>query len=213
MVTVAAIFAPMTDLRAQQLAWLDAITRSTGLTVSEIARRAKLVPSTLTRFHSRDRDGHTLTAKTVKKIEDAVGIPAYDVREVPKQVPQLAEEGAPFVLPEATGDLMLLALQDVVERNNSVDLWRLQTSALRACKYFPGDILLVDRNREAGIDDAVCAQVYDFRRGTAETVFRIYKPPYLLSADMEGEPLKPLVVDNETVSVVGVIVGALHPGR
>ena len=200
----------MTDLRSQQLAWLDTIMRSTGLTLTEIARRTGLAPSTLTRFKARDDAGHTLTSKTVQKIETSVGIPAYDTRAKPKLVPDLEEEASPFVLGDTPGEVMVQALKALVRLNNNIDLWSLKTPALRALGYHPGDVLVVDRQRDPTGDDAVCAQIYDWRRGTAETVFRVFKPPYLLSADIEGAPLKPLLVDNENVAIKGVVVGSMH---
>lgn len=210
----AAIFTPMTDLREQQLAWLENIINSSGLTLTDVARRAKLNPSTLTRFRAKDDGGHTLTARTVQKIEEATGVPAYEQRTKVRAVSVLSEgEATPFVFDEKTNDLMIEALRSVVQRSNSIDLWILKTSALAGVGYQEGDVIIVDRDALPRPGDAVCAQRYDWRRGTAETIFRVFRTPYLLTAHIAGEPGQPDVVDDETVAIKGVIVGGCHLRR
>lgn len=209
--TTAALFASMTDLRDQQLAWLDNITASTGLTLTDVARRSRLDPSTLTRFRSKNEGGHTLTAKTIKKIEDSTGIPAYEVR---LRRPTLAsfheEEAEPYKIDDKAQDLLVEALRAIVSRSNSVDLWMMKSDVLSAAGYRDGDILVVDRDATPKVGDAVCAQRYDWRRGTAETIFRIYRTPYLLTAIAQGEPGIPEIVDDENIVIKGVIVGGCH---
>ncbi|MHA7969007.1 helix-turn-helix domain-containing protein [Rhizobium sp. CAU 1783] len=201
----------MTDLREQQLAWLENILSSSGLTLTDIARRARLNPSTLTRFRARDDGGHTLTSRTVKKIEDATGVPAYEVRTRPREAPIFSEgEATPFEFAEATQDLLVEALRAVVARSNAVDLWVLKTGSLAGVGYDPGDIVVVDREAVPRSGDAVCAQKYDWRRGTAETIFRVYRTPYLLTAALSGEPGMPEIVDDESVVIKGVVVGGCH---
>ncbi len=201
----------MNNLREQQLAWLDNIVSSSGLTLTDIARRAKLNPSTLTRFRARDDSGHVLTARTVQKIEAATGVPAYEQRAKARPAPMLAEgEASPFLFDDNVQDVLVDALRAVVQRSNSVDLWVLKTHALTAVGYFHGDVLIVDRDVQPRAGDAVCAQRYDWRRGTAETIFRVYRTPYLLTASMLGDPGQPDIVDDENVVIKGVVVGGCH---
>ncbi len=61
--------------------------------------------------------------------------------------------------------------------------------------------------------DVVCAQVYDWARGKAETVFRLYEPPYLLSSTTDPKLLRPLVVDDDVVMIKGVVVASLRSRR
>jgi transcriptional regulator with XRE-family HTH domain len=207
MMAAAAIFAPMTDLREQQLAWLENITSSSGLTLTDIAKRANLNPSTLTRFRSRDDGGHVLTSRTVQKIEAATGVPAYEQRTRPSLSFFSEEEGEIFKIDTKAQDILVEALRSVVKTTNSLDLWTLKTPALAAAGYGLGDIVLVDRDATPRAGDAVCAQKYDHRRGTAETIFRIYRTPYLLTALSSGQPGMPEIVDDENVVIRGVIVG------
>src|SRR5947209_1043302 len=69
-----------------------------------------------------------------------------------------------------------------------------------------------DRRPEAG--GAVGAQVYDWRRAAAETVMRLYEPPYLVAASLDEGLRRPLVVDNEQVIIKGVVLPhRLRPGE
>jgi transcriptional regulator with XRE-family HTH domain len=202
-----AIFAPMTDLREQQLAWLENIVASSGMTITDIARRAKLDPSTLTRFRNKNEGGHALTARTVKKIEEATGVPAYEQRLRPKLSYYSEEEGVPYRFDDGVQDLLINALRTTVSGNNSVDLWVLKSHVLAAVGYNEGDVVVVDREAIPRPGDAVIAQKYDYRRGVAETIFRVYRTPYLLTALAHGEPGQPEIVDEENVVIKGVVVG------
>jgi transcriptional regulator with XRE-family HTH domain len=200
----------MTNLREQQLAWLDHIASSSNLSLTEIARIAGLTPSTLTRFRNNDEMGHTLTARTVKKIEDATRVPAYEARVLPKIQAFSEDEATLYRIDIESGNPLEQALVSIAAKSNSIDLWRLKTSALAAMGYPAGMVVAVDRDAIPRNGDAVCAQKYDFRRGTAETLFRVWRTPYLLSAYANDEPANPEIVDNENVVIMGVIVGGCH---
>lgn len=200
----------MTNLREQQLAWLDHIASSSNLSLTEIARIAGLTPSTLTRFRNNDEMGHTLTARTVKKIEDATRVPAYEARVMPKIQAFSEDEATPYRIDVESGNPLEQALHAIASKSNTIDLWRLKTSALAAMGYPAGMVVAVDRDAIPRNGDAVCAQKYDFRRGTAETLFRVWRTPYLLSAYANDEPANPEIVDNENVVIMGVIVGGCH---
>ncbi|WP_292055486.1 helix-turn-helix transcriptional regulator [Martelella sp.] len=205
MLARAAIPVGMSTLREQQLAWLEHITSASGLTLTEVARKAGLHPSTLTRFWSRDDDGHTLTSSTVAKIEQATRVPAYEASH-PKITAFAENEATPFV-PVNDNNPVEAALKLAAERSTDIHLWSLKTGTLSAVGYPSGMIVAVDQAMTPRAGDAVCAQIYDFRRGTAETVFRVFRAPYLLSAAASGEPSQPELVDNERVVIAGVIVG------
>jgi hypothetical protein len=95
-----------------------------------------------------------------------------------------------------------------------VDAWRLKTMALEEAGYLPGDIVFVE-NLEDGQaprpQDAVCAQIVDYQHGAAETVWRVYDPPYLVGAATDRTAYKPLAVDGERVKIVGIIRESYRP--
>lgn len=205
----AAISVRMTNLRDQQLAWLDHISKTSGLTFTEIARAAGLTPSTLTRFKKQDTNGHALSSKTVKAIENATNVPAYQTRTRPKLVTFSEGEGLPYTV-EDTENPVLAALKVVADGSNALDLWELKTASLAAAGYSPGMVVAVDRNATPRSGDCVCAQLYDDRRGVATTVFRVFRTPYLVTAYRDREPDQPEVVDDHNVRIAGVVVAGVH---
>jgi hypothetical protein len=56
----------------------------------------------------------------------------------------------------------------------------------------------------------VCAQVYQWPSGTAQTVFRIFEPPYLVAATDDPTERRPLLIDNNQVTVKGVVTQSLR---
>ncbi|WP_377299649.1 LexA family protein [Rhizobium sp. SGZ-381] len=205
----AAISIRMTTLRDQQLAWLNHIGQSANMTLTEIARAAGLTPSTLTRFANNNENGHTLTAKTVKRIEDATRVPAYESRVIPRVQTFSEDEAQRYVAAEAKSP-MEKALRQASQEARNVHLWTLKTNSLAAVGYSAGMVVVVDQDETPRNGDAVCAQKYDYRRGTAETIFRVYRTPYLLSAFLDAEPLMPEIVDNENIAIAGVVVGGFR---
>jgi hypothetical protein len=57
--------------------------------------------------------------------------------------------------------------------------------------------------------DVVAAHVYNLGRGTAETVLRLYDPPYLVTRSTDDAiSLKPLLVDDERVRITATAIGS-----
>ncbi len=66
----------MTDLhRDAAIAYVDALLRETGLDLTNLARRAGVSSTTLTRFHNDPNYTNSLSARTLKKLSDATGVP------------------------------------------------------------------------------------------------------------------------------------------
>lgn len=74
----------------------------------------------------------------------------------------------------------------------------------------PGDVVVVDLAATPTRGDVVCAQVYRWHEGKAETVFRIFEPPYLVAASAAPALRMPLVVDNDRVMIKGVVTHSLR---
>jgi len=71
-------------------------------------------------------------------------------------------------------------------------------------------VLIVDMNEPAEPADVVCAQVYDFRRMTGETLFRLYEPPYLYAATFDRSQGAPILID-KSVGIKGPVILCLRP--
>lgn len=94
----------------------------------------------------------------------------------------------------------------------SQSVWQITTRAIELppYAYLPGDYVLLDEDAKAGPGQAVCAQIYD-RQGGAETVFRAYEPPFLVTATADPDARHaPLFVDGDKVIVKGPVIKSVR---
>ena len=215
---IAAIIAPMENHSETQHRWVEQLLAYFSITQTDLARRARIVPSTLSKFMTGHREGHVLSARVVTAIETATGIKAYvdptlsgPAARMP--APGFAEPDAAVWRPE--GDAFGAAVAALRAGYAACDAWTLRTDALTGAGYWPGDILLVDLNGVARPGDVVVAQTIDFAGHTMRTVFRLFEPPYLVEASSDPRRSKPILVDNAGTQVRGVVVAALRrrPGE
>src|SRR5215813_14147661 len=61
--------------RDAAIAYVDMLVRETGLDLTNLARRAGVSSTTLTRFHNDPHYTNSLSARTLKKLSDVTGIP------------------------------------------------------------------------------------------------------------------------------------------
>jgi hypothetical protein len=201
--------------------WLVETLAKSGETPTALARRAGVAQTTLTRFLNRE-DSSMLGLRTITKLVHATGSapPGMSMPEAPARSPASASGGQGFGEEQAEAerfgrptdaqtpvDKALLAL---IAGRVAADVWILKTSALIDAGYRPGDFVIVDLNRQPRAGDVVCAQVYRWTAGTAQTVFRIYEPPYLVAANGDATLRRPLVVDNDQVVIKGVVTHLLR---
>ena len=179
---------------------------------TRIAKEVGVAASTLTRLLKEDSNT-TLHARTITRLQEYSGMSFFGGDpSAPGIFRGLAEDAVPFDAKDADPDL-LAAIKALVGARKAADPWTIRKPALEQRGYLPGDIVIVDLGRRAEAGDAVCAQVYDWRRGTAETVMRVYEPPYLVAASFDEALRRPLVVDNEQVIIKGVLLPhRLRPG-
>ncbi len=184
----------------------------TGWTQTELAQRAGLDPSTLSRFLSGSRSGHALRGSTIRKLEAISGLsfgPKHDATAKDSGATGFAEpEAVPLSMTEANP--LRQAIAALSRGKNNVDPWTLKSRALEGAGYRPGDILLVALGETPIQGDLVCAQIYDWTKGRAETVFRLFQPPYLVAATTDTTLMRPFVVDDGAVSIKGVVLHTLR---
>ncbi len=196
----------MIDTRDQQRAWLNAVLARTGLNATQLASKSGLAITTLTRFLNNPQHSSALSMRTISAIERETGI-------------RYGENGPPAGFRETEAEPFTPGEQDPVAAvvdhlrtiANGMDPWVMKSRALESAGIQPGDILLVNLNRQPAAGDIVCAQVYDWTRGKAETVFRIWEPPYLVAATMEPKLRRPMIVDNEHILIKGVMEFSMRP--
>lgn len=188
-------------------AFLLRVMATTGLTQTQLAHRAGLDPSTLSRFLSEERQGHTLRPSTLRKIEMTTGI-RVDGDPAPSQPGFAESEAAPLAIGDTSPLQRIITL--LASEGTNVDPWTLHSPALEGAGYRRGDILLVALGVAPAAGDIVCAQIYDWAKGRAETVFRMFQPPYLVSATSDPAYLRPHLVEDGKVVIKGVVVHTIR---
>ena len=172
---------------------------------TRIAKEVGVAASTLTRLLKEDSTA-TLHARTISRLQEYSGVSFFGGDpSAPAAFRGLAEDAVPF---DAKGadPAITAAIKALIGGRKAADPWTMRTRALERIGFLPGDIVIVDLGRRAEAGDAVCAQVYDWRRAAAETVMRLYEPPYLVAASLDEGLRRPLVVDNEQVIIKGVLL-------
>jgi lambda repressor-like predicted transcriptional regulator len=204
----------MSDQRTQDREWIESILRDREWSATELSRRAGISQTTLTRFLNDPNHPFGLSERSKSAIARAIGL--VPQASVPPQRPLIAGFYEPdaveydAVKPEQ-GQIETAMLKAAQAIRPHTAKWILRTSILDALGYRPGDILFVDLNERAKPGDLVCAQVYDWPRNRAETVFRLLDPPFLLAGTDRGKPVKPLIVDDQAIVVRGVVIDVIRP--
>lgn len=201
------------DLQARQRAWLQEIVKATGKSVSVIAVASGVSDTTLTRLANNPDYEGTLSQLTIDRIKSTFNVPGPEDHAGGRRAAVLgfAEAERIDVAAEPAG--IARVLKDLLAAKPALAPWRLKTNALEGAGYLPGDVVLVDLSETPAPQDVVCAQVYDWQRGGAETVFRVFMPPYLVGAAHDRTAYKPLLVDGDRVIVKGVVVESFRPHR
>lgn len=197
------------NLRRRQLAWIEAMVKATGLTRTEIARRARVSPSTISKFENDVDNIAQLEQVTVEKLSLASGVDFWTYDADHPRLGLHEGEARPF-LQDGYDDAIARAVDAFRAGGNAVDAWQLRSSALELAGYLPGDVLLVDLNAKPEDGDVVCAQVYD-RFGRAETQFRLFQRPFVVAASISRDAFRPQIVDEDRVIIRGVVIGLVRP--
>jgi hypothetical protein len=184
------------------------VIEHTGKPPTRIAKEIGVAASTLTRLlNASEGSIATLHARTISKLQAYSGISLFVGADVaaPPGPRGLAEDAVPFDARNAD-PAVAAAIKALIGGRQAADPWTIRKPALERIGFLPGDIVIVDLGRRPEAGDAVCAQVYDWGRSDAETVMRVYEPPYLVAASFDEQLRRPLVVDNERVIIKGVLL-------
>ena len=191
--------------KAEQLDYIHRLLAQTGWSATVLAKRAGLDPSTLSRFLSNQREDHALRPSSIARLNEISGV-----------VPPKAETGG-FAETEASlielpqGSDIEATVNILRSRHANVDAWTLNSRALELAGYRQGDILIVGLSALPFLGDIVCAQVYDWTNNRAETIFRIFQPPFLSAATTDAKLMKPYFTDDGSTAIKGVVLHTLRP--
>lgn len=206
------MFARMQMPRRNTKDWLRDVADYLGVSPSELARRSGVSPSTLTRYLNDPTGDTGISQRTLDAVSAFSGVPLHQ-SPTPKREAGFAEPDA-SMLNMDDPDLPAWVRQAVEQARagvNGRDPWRMRGTALDMSGVMPGDILIIDMNRRPSAGDIVCAQIYDWSASRAETIFRRFDPPFLMTHSSSGPPARPVVVDDDTIAIRGVAVGLIRP--
>lgn len=181
-------------------AWLQRVLASKDWKPHRLAKEAGVSPATISR--ALNDDSFTTSTTTIEKIVRATGVPAPT--GIGMMVPNSKLRS--FAEPEAE---YVASPQDITgsEQAGQQATWKLSSRALDLAGYLPGDLLIVDPTISPVARDIVCVQIYSREKMSAETVFRVFDPPYVVtrSTDPAAER-KPLLIDQERASIWGTVI-------
>lgn len=190
------------NMRAAIKDWLESVMRRNNVSARQMALKADgISPSTI--YRALEDDGQFVMSTTkLAQIASAFGEDLPDVLARPGAAEPMAAGLSEEMLPYTGPDLPLAA-----RAGNDQGVWTIATHALDLEGYLPGDKVIVDMSVNPEPGDIVCAQVYNMQRGTAETVLRVYQPPFLMTRSTSRRTdAKPLFVDNERVLIRGTVI-------
>lgn len=200
----------MQNSRDTQLAWVRAILAHLGVSATELARRAKIAPSTLQRPLNDPDWAGMLSGRTMSAIADIAGLRPL---EFPVRGRGAAEpEATPYIYDQArdAADNFDRSVRELCQGRAGRDPWVMKSYALELSGVLPGDVMIVDLNIQPAPEDVVCAQIYDWAGSKSETVFRLFDPPYLVTNSVRAGREKPMAVDNSSVVIKGVVTTILR---
>lgn len=197
-------------------AWFKQRQKEVGVTAQEIAeaagRHRSQVSHILTGRQRMSLDWAEAFARVLQVPVAEVLRRAGRIGDSPDAAPPGFAEGdaSPFVPAAAQTDREELIASAMGGGGPGVDVWTVRTAAMALEGYLPGDRILVDSHAadRARTGDTVLAQVYDARRGTAETVLRRFEPPVLVAASPDPAHRRVHVVDGANTLIRGRVIAS-----
>lgn len=193
---------PVSRRKAEVAAWLQDILAKEGIKPPTFAKRMNGAVSASTLYRILDpEDAFVPQESTIERIEERTGYRMRSGGELARV--GFSEEGSERLEGETAGE--------IAPTSPSQSTWRLGGRAVELAGYLPGDLLLVDQSVAPRAGDLVCAQIYDVQRGSAETVFRLFEPPYLTTRTLDpASHAKPQLIDGERCVVLGTVIRMLR---
>jgi transcriptional regulator with XRE-family HTH domain len=200
--------------REKLRAWLATMLTRRCWSGSDLARRISVQPSTINRFLNDPDAKHSLSKRTLRGIEAAIGLaPLFYPPDAQSRA--VVEVEALFLSDKDTSSDAAIdeAIRHLRELHSDLSFWQLRSRAIEALCFLPGDVLAVDTSQAPRRGDIVCVEVVQINPGRIETVFRVFEPPYLVASSGSFPSLKPLIVDEQHVVIRGIAVNMFRAMR
>jgi transcriptional regulator with XRE-family HTH domain len=178
--------------------WLLAIAKHLNMSPSQLARAGGTAASTLTRYINDKTGTVGISEKTLTKVSEFSGFPLYHYPGQRRPAGMAEPDAVPFDMQDGGHTPHFrAAIAALIADQNGRDAWIMKGWALEMAGVLPGDVLIIDLNKRAKAGDIVCAQVTDWTTGQAETVMRVYEPPYILAHTIRLGLQRPEQVDDD----------------
>ncbi len=198
-------------IQDSQRAWLHELIAITNKSPTELANGAGLSFSTLTRFLNSPSYTGVLSPETIDSLKETYNVPGPEEYAYERARAASGYAEAERVEMQGKGETQSIGRSLLQGRPEDTEIWRLKTSALAQAGYLPGDLLVIDPEATPAARDVVKAHIYDARRGSTETIWRVYDAPYLVAAAADQLSYKPMLVDQQSVIIMGVVVFSVRP--
>lgn len=190
-------------------AWIKAVADHLHLSPSRLALNSGAAASTVTRYLNDLTGTAGITQTTLEKISQYSGVPVHRMPGAARHSPTadaipLRDHAEPLA------DWVEKAVSSIMEGKNGRDAWFVQSWSLDLKGILPGDVLIIDRQLRPKTGDVVLVKITDFTSGNSEDVIRIYDAPFVMTHSAKLGVQKPLVVDDEQVSIIGVSIGTIR---
>ncbi|HRN83258.1 MAG TPA: hypothetical protein PK857_00440 [Hyphomicrobium sp.] len=182
--------------------WLLGVMKRTGKRPTPLAREAGLSPSTILRALD-ETNPSSLERRTIRKIVDKHGGPAPTFADA-----QFSPGG--FSEPELTTVYLDTPVFAGATLSPDQYVKEVNSRALELAGWPAGTQALFDMSVEPQPGDVVEAQIYNHVRGTAETIPRLFDPPYIVARTADPDVnQKPQLVDGVNVKIMAVAIKSL----
>lgn len=121
---------------------------------------------------------------------------------------ELAEDAVPFEGYKDGFDIEAVA-RALYPMHQNIFIYQCRSRVLDLSGIVPGDLLVADLNKDARENDFVIAQVYDWKKDTAETILRKFHPPYLVAHSSDAAFSKPISIEDDSIMIKAVIAGKI----
>lgn len=179
--------------------WIAAIQTKLNVSRTELARRAGLSHSTLSRATTDDEYRINFRSDTISKLTELSGIlPPAAIATGSRAAPEVQGFGEPEATPWQGAP--------VRDLTPGQSLWTAHTAGLTAMGLMPGDRYILDQNIAPRMRDIIMVQRYDNQTGSAETLLRVYADGFAVTPMYLVDGSTRLWIDGSNVVIMGVVV-------
>lgn len=191
--------------------WIAAVAAYLNMSPSALAKNSGNAASTVTRYLNDATDTVGISQRTLDRIAQYSGIPVLRLPGEATGAGYQEPDAIPIENSEKATGWIVNAVDAARAGRNNVTAFEMRGWALDLSGILPGDILVFDLQARARPDDVVLVEAMDFATGKAETLVRLYKPPFVLAHSAKLGMQKPMTVDEDRVSIRGVMIAAIRP--